>query len=52
MLWLALHFPQLPLEALTASSYIAGGQTAQIVLAQNRVHLANAAAISAGIVPG
>lgn len=52
MLWLALHFPQLPLEAFTASSYIAGGQTAQIVLAQNRVHLANAAAISAGIVPG
>ena len=52
MLWLALYFPQLPLEAFTASSYIAGDQSAQVVLEQNRVHLANSAAMSAGIVPG
>ena len=52
MLWLALYFPQLPLEAFTASSYIAGDQRAQVVLEQNRVHLANSAAMSAGIVPG
>ena len=38
MLWLALYFPQLPLEAFTASSYIAGDQSAQVVLEQNRVH--------------
>ena len=50
MLWLALYFPQLPLEAFTASSYIAGDQRAQVVLEQNRVHLANSAAMSAGIV--
>ena len=52
MLWLALYFPHLPLEAFTASSYIADTQTPQIVLEQNRVHLANTAATSAGIVPG
>ena len=52
MLWLALYFPQLPLEAFTASSYIAQTQIPQVVLEQNRVHLANNTAISAGIVPG
>ena len=52
MLWLALYFPLLPLEALTASSCIADTQTPQVVLEQNRVHLANHMAISKGIVPG
>ena len=52
MLWLALYFPQLPLEAFTASSYIAQAPVPQVVLEQNRVHLANSTAIAAGIVPG
>ena len=52
MLWLALYFPQLPLESFTASSYIEHSRTAQVVLEQNRVHLANTVALSAGIVPG
>ena len=52
MLRLALYFPQLPLESFTASSYIEHNQAAQVVLEQNRVHLANTTALSAGIVPG
>ena len=47
MLWLALHFPKLPLEILTACD--TDPQQAVVVLEDNRVYQRNAAAQASGI---
>jgi len=49
MLWLQLHFPQLPLEAFTRAQE---PQTAIAVLERNRVLCLNASASEHGITPG
>jgi len=54
MLWLGLHFPLLPLEifAPAAASEVPADQPPTVVIENDRVMLANAAARRAGIVTG
>jgi protein ImuB len=51
MLWLALHLPWLPLEALPAALQAEAG-TACCVIEQRRVLVANAQAQALGVLPG
>ena len=47
MLWLALHFPQLPLELFAAGN--ADPQQALVIIEENRVYMRNTAARASGI---
>jgi protein ImuB len=52
MLWLALHLPQLSLEACCATLPAAAAARPVVLIAGHRVQAANAAAAAAGIRPG